>query len=495
MRSASDPQRLSTRRFFLLVLLGVLLIQAAWVLVVPPFRGLDEHDHAYKAAAVARGDWSPHHEEGPTRGQYMAVPRELVEAARPVCESLEYTGPDNCTPGPATDDGLVLVATAAAQYNPVFYFLSGTAARVLDGTGALYIMRAAGALGSAVLIALAAVALRRWARTRWPAVAFLLTAAPTMLYTTSVAAPNGVEVSAAMLVWCALLGLVASDKDRSWFVVMATVGAVPLVTVRSVGPLWLLLTVAAIVPLLGGRRLRDLLRSRAALACIGVVGTVTVGAAAWSLAASTNIPPAPEPESLNQLSVWSALPNETVLWVLQNVGAFPSRDNAAPPIVYAMVLGAWLALTVVALRAARRRERLTLAAVVLVSALVPIAATVATYDTFGTSWQGRYGYPFTMGFLLICGLVLDRARADAPRWLVWGAAALITTAQAIGQLGVLADEKVRSPLSGTDAWLTPSPLLVVGLQVAACVALGYALSGRPVRTAAPSEPAVDSLPR
>ncbi len=381
MRSASDPQRLSTRRFFLLVLLGVLLIQAAWVLVVPPFRGLDEHDHAYKAAAVARGDWSPHHEEGPTRGQYMAVPRELVEAARPVCESLEYTGPDNCTPGPATATGSSWSSTAAAQYNPVSYFLSGTAARVLDGTGALYIMRAAGALGSAVLIALAAVALRRWARTRWPAVAFLLTAAPTMLYTTSVAAPNGVEVSRsnAGLVRPARTGGIR--QGPTWFVVMATVGAVPLVTVRSVGPSGCCSPWPRSSPCWGAAGSVTFSGAAPPSPAPGSSRTVTVGAAAWSLAASTNIPPAPEPESLNQLSVWSALPNETVLWVLQNVGAFPSRDNAAPPIVYAMVLGAWLALTVVALRAARRRERLTLAAVVLVSAAVPIAATVATYDS------------------------------------------------------------------------------------------------------------------
>ena len=286
---------------------------------------------------------------------------------------------------------------------------------------------------SAVLIALAAVALRRWARTRWPAVAFLLTAAPTMLYTTSVAAPNGVEVSAAMLVWCALLGLVASTKDRSWFVVMATVGAVPLVTVRSVGPLWLLLTVAAIVPLLGGRRLRDLLQEPRRPR-LHRSGRVRHRRRRRMVAGGVDQHPARPPNPrVEPAAVWSALPNETVLWVLQNVGAFPSRDNAAPPIVYAMVLGAWrLYRRRPAGRAEARAADAGGGRVGVGS--VPIAATVATYDTFGTSWQGRYGYPFTMGFLLICGLVLDRARDDAPRWLVWAAAALITTAQTIGQL-------------------------------------------------------------
>ena len=150
-------------------------------------------------------------------------------------------------------------------------------------------------------------------------------------------------------------------------------------------------------------------------------------------------------------------------------------------------------LTFLAWRAARRSERLTLAWVVVVSAAVPLAATIVTYESIGTSWQGRYGYPFTMGFLLICGLVLDRARESAPRWIIWAAAALMTAAETIGQLSLLADERAGSPLAGTDAWPTPSPLLVVALQVAACAVLAYA--GARMSSPAPiaAETPVDTL--
>ena len=47
-------------RLFLLIFAGVLAMQSAWVLAVPAFRGMDEHEHAYKAAAVSRGQWNPH---------------------------------------------------------------------------------------------------------------------------------------------------------------------------------------------------------------------------------------------------------------------------------------------------------------------------------------------------------------------------------------------------------------------------------------------------
>ena len=41
-----------------LLFLGTLLLQSAWILTLPPFRGTDEFDHAFRAAQVAGGDWA-----------------------------------------------------------------------------------------------------------------------------------------------------------------------------------------------------------------------------------------------------------------------------------------------------------------------------------------------------------------------------------------------------------------------------------------------------
>ncbi len=40
------------------LLLGLCGLFAVWVLVMPPFAGSDEFDHAYRAAAAARGQWA-----------------------------------------------------------------------------------------------------------------------------------------------------------------------------------------------------------------------------------------------------------------------------------------------------------------------------------------------------------------------------------------------------------------------------------------------------
>ena len=78
-------------RLFGAVLLGCVLLQTAWTLAVPTFRGIDEYEHVYKAAAVARGDWSPDHRASPTGwGDVVVVPADLVEAARPSCESARH---------------------------------------------------------------------------------------------------------------------------------------------------------------------------------------------------------------------------------------------------------------------------------------------------------------------------------------------------------------------------------------------------------------------
>ena len=188
--SSNSPKgRPRLRRVFVWALLGIFAVQVAWVFTVPPFRGLDEHDHSYKVAAVARGDWSPRHEVSPDGwGEFVVVPAALVEAASPVCEALPYTTSDNCSAGPSHGGGLVEVADSAARYNPAFYALVGIPARWADGADSLYAMRLTAVFLCALLIAGAVTVLRSWAETDAPLVGLLLALTPTMVYTTSVGA-------------------------------------------------------------------------------------------------------------------------------------------------------------------------------------------------------------------------------------------------------------------------------------------------------------------
>jgi hypothetical protein len=468
------------RRTFAFVLIGVLLLQAAWMLVVPAFRGLDEHDHAYKAAAVARGDWSTTHEG--LRGQWgelVEVPRDLVTAARPVCESLSYTTSANCTAYRAGPGDRVEVTSSAARYNPVFYFVVGSVARPFSGDAALYAMRGAAAAMCAVMLALAAATLRgRDSQGRWAVVGLVAATSPVVVYSTTVAAPNGLEMASAAVVWAAASRLATGDAGTRGLLVAVTIGAVPLATVRTFGPLWLCLILVVVLAAFGTEHLRRLLRRADARLAAAGIGLAVIGGLVWSAAASTNAPP-PADQAGAAASVWTVLPGEVLLWLLQSVGAFPARDDPAPLVVYAAVLSGWAILVGLAARLASRRERAAILAVVAISVLLPSAVTVATYTAVGTAWQGRYSYPVAMGALILAGIALDRADVAAERALrVTGVLAAIGIAisQVASQLRVLGLDNPTLPLAKATGWPVPAALSVAVLTIAGAVALGCAIA-------------------
>lgn len=464
-------------------LLGIILIQAGWALVVPPFRGLDEHDHAYKAAAVSRGDWSASHRASDQGwGEFVAVPEALVAAAQPVCEELRYTTPDNCSAGRATDHGLVEVASSASRYNPAFYFLIGLPSRAFSGAASLYAMRATAAAMCAAFLILAAVTTRRWARTQWPLATVILSATPMMLYSTAVAAPNGIEVAGALLVWTSLIGLARDPNtvDRGLFVTLAGVGAVPLTTVRTLGPLWLGLIALTVAVMLTAPDLKRLLRERAVRVWLLSITGLTVLSAAWTVIASTNAP-----GTLmggRGESAWSALVESWVLWLFQAVAAFPSRDGLAPLAVYAIAFSSWWIVSMLALKHSGRRERIAAGLVVLMSSLIPVTVVLLTYEQAGPVWQGRYGYPYAMGFILISGLALDRMSHRWARtgWPIWAAAAVMLSTQVLGQLHVLRRQVLDSPLANTEHWLQPTASVVIALNVIGTALLALCLSRYPL---------------
>ena len=162
MGNASDAPR-----FVGGILLGLAILQALWIVTVPPFRASDEFDHAYRAAAVARGQWEATDPAADGRGTLVSVPADLVTAAHAQCADLSYTGHDNCNPAQRNDDGTVLVASGAGAYNPVYYWVVGTIARPFEGAAALYAMRVASAALCLLFMGLAAWALSLRRRGAW----------------------------------------------------------------------------------------------------------------------------------------------------------------------------------------------------------------------------------------------------------------------------------------------------------------------------------------
>ncbi|MBA8803991.1 hypothetical protein FB382_002282 [Nocardioides ginsengisegetis] len=465
-------------RHGLLMLVGVLIAQVAWVFALPPFRGSDEFDHVFRAAGVANGQWRLTQEASDGRGLVVAVPADLVAAAHDQCSALKYTGPDNCNPISRVSADTVTVATGAGNYNPLYYWVVGTVAKPFSGATALYAMRAASAFICALGIALSLTLLRSATSTpRWVVLGLLASLTPTVVYSSVVVAPNAPEMVAGLVLWSALLALgVPGRRPReiTGLVVLATSAAIPLALLRTLGPLWLVLIVLIAAAYEGMRQTVELVRSRPGVftAAGALVVSSVAAAVAWAVTSSSYVVHAGT-DSLGTVgsvhdvrASWTdAL--QVPVWMLQIVGAFPLRDEPAPTAVYPMVLVVVIGMLLATFVKGRGRRRWPVLAAVVVAMVLPVVLTLATLSTRGAIWQGRYELPFVMGILLLAGLTMDHraARASDEHRLALLGVVLLGAAQVISVVGVLRKELASGVSSGDSHWVHP-PVVVVGALMA-----------------------------
>ena len=461
---------MSPRRVAGLVLLGTLLLQSAWIAVMPPFRGTDEFDHAFRASAVAHGEWEAGDWVTFGRGRLVTVPASLVSAANGQCAALRYTGHDNCFPVARVhpDHGdMVTIGSSAAGYSPVFYWPVGMAGRPFSGAGSLYAMRIVAAVLCAVFVALGAWCVAAARLGTWSIAGLVLALSPVAIYTMMLPAPNGLELAAAASLWCALLALVVGVPPtlERRVLVVAGVSAVLLVGLRELGPEFLALIVGASAAVAPRRAWAVVRRHPGTVVVIGVLTAIHLaGVLLWRTSQAAFGPqPVPDPTTAMR-------PSFVVLWPLQAVAAAPFRDQAAPAAVYFLFAAVLLAFLWVALRAAPARLRGLIIGLLGVGFVMPLAATWATYSERGVIWQGRYGLAALVGIPLVASVPLRRWRPPRAERVLVPAAVLLVVVHAVSLLKVLHDERLR-PVSADDpAWHAPSPLLVVVLVVAGWLA-------------------------
>ena len=465
----------------ILVAGAFLLLQLAWLLTMPAATGIDEFDHIHRAASVGSGHWGYSHDEVDAdegRGGLIPVPEDIVAATNPACESRHYVGPANCNAYADAGGDMVLVASAAARYNPLFYVLVGYPSSVLDGDAALTAMRVAAAALSAGMLALGAVAIRSWARTGWPLLGLFVAATPTVVYSTSIAAPNGLNIVSGLTLWAALLGFLYGADDvvtRRRLLIIAGIAAVTLVNTHTLGLVWMGLIVVAVVVQRGSWTLPPVPRPQRRQTWLTVLAVLACAALAvvWILAAQTNDPAA---DATTFTESWweKALTIGVPLWPLQAIAAFPMRDEMAPLAVYAIGVSLMCSLAAVALvslvRQRNRSALLAIAFVAVVSYAVPLVLTALSFRHIGLAWQGRYEMPFTGGLLLLYAVAIERSKLRLPAAVAASVAGLLALMNLLGQV------RITRRYDGTGVaraigWDQPSPILL-GL-----LALGFAVLG------------------
>lgn len=403
---------LSTRRVFGGFLIGILLIQAAWIAAVPAFRGPDEFDHVFHAEGVVHGAYRSGHTISPrlARGTLIPVRRSVIEAASKVCASYPYTRLYDCYSYGDYDGDLGRVGSGAAGYNPAYYVVVGNAARPFHGVAVDYAIRALTAGICALMLAWAAALWTRLGRSRWRTLAFMTALTPVLLFSTTIAAPNGVSYAAAVLLWVAgLVILDGPERGPRSAGVAAAVGAVVMCNTHTTGPLWLLLIAVAWL-LLRPKALLRTLADRRYWVMVAVIALGTAASVLWTLTSRANLPSGSGSGAFSGGPQIGPLAGNEVAWLLQTIAVFPLRNQMAPPAVYVLWLIAFVFLLV---HAAKRGGNGLVAVLGIIGGLLAVqtALTYLAFQTDGYAWQGRYGLPLAVGLALIPGFIDTGRRA------------------------------------------------------------------------------------
>jgi hypothetical protein len=468
-----------------LVALGLVLTLGPWALAVPLFGGYDEIDHVFRASSAADGEILPSGRvlDG-QRGEVVHVRADVYQAAASYCERQGLAGQHGC-PAPLSGnvgtEKRVETVTAAARYQPLYYVVIGQVSRVASGPAVDALMRLLAAALVGVLLAWSFAVVRLWARTPWPYLGLLAALTPMFQFSGVLPAPNGLEMAAQLSLWAAAAGLVgcADPRVRLRLMMSMVPGAVVLVTLRSIGPVWLALWVMVVgLVLLGARRVLQLGREggRAVRRGLVLVTAAAVLGAAWTISQRTN---ALETVAGTHPLSPSVFVRGVAEWVLGAVAAIPhttSFGKAAfePPWMYPAALVGVTALVVGGFAVADRRGRLAMVSVLLVSLMVPLLLTVVSYSRSGPVWQGRYGIGFFAGVLMIAAQALDQREVPCRRLtlsLLWGSFA----GTSVLCLGWVALTQERFGL--THPW-SPGPWLLVVLMALGQAAWLTLLLGR-----------------
>ena len=471
-RAHVDPRR---RWVPLLLMAGIVVSQLAWMWGTPPFRAIDEIDHVFRSASVALGDVRPTQLPPEGRGALGRVPPGLAADAKGQCEALKYNGASNCTPTETLPDGNVLIASSAAPYSPVFYAVIGTLARPWDGVAALYVMRLACSLINALLLCAAAWCLLTRSRTGWPLTGLVVGLTPMAMYTSMVPAPNGLELSCAALLWCALLGLqTAQPRHHGRLLVSAAVAGTLLASIRLTGPIFIVLIVA-FVALAAPRATLRVVRRR----WQGVVAAavVTLAGALYQLHWMNTHPPVATRDDGTTYRLGLILV-QAPLWVFQWIGAFPYRDHPSSPVTYGACATALFFLFAAGLRRGDRRKWTALG-VVAACIVLPLAYTFATIATKGTFWQGRYALPLLIGAPLLIGLsldVADRHEGRLDRIAQQVMVGLVSIGSAAAVIHLVHVESHRAPSAADPHWHQPAAVSVIALAAVAGLCFSRAIA-------------------
>ena len=241
-----------------------------------------------------------------------------------------------------------------------------------------------------------------------------LAVTPTVVFLGGALNPNGVEIAAAIALWCGLLELL-SDRQRRPDRRMALRLAVPaviMVAMRPLSPALLLTIVGFVVIVLAEpSELRERWQSRSlrvATAVVAIGGVLSVGYLVLSRAVSAVGTYA----VLEQRSAGDVLSDapKTVGDSVEQMVALLGWVGRGAMFLPTWALRTWvvagLVLVVGGIVLGRTRARIGVIVLTAGALGFPIVSQLLSR---GTGWQGRYGLPLAVGIPIVAGWAVDRS--------------------------------------------------------------------------------------
>jgi hypothetical protein len=405
-----------------------------WALASPLMSVPDEPAHAIKAAAVARGQLSA--ETGGKQGDpaVVRVPAYFAELGLQTCTAFKPDLTAACAPqvDPA-NRAAATAATTAGNYNPFYYLLVGLPSRLLSGAPALYAMRIASGLMSAVFMTMAFVAATRLRRSEWPVAASVVALTPMVLFLSGSINPNSLEIvttAAFFLNLCVVL-----DNFKSLAAVRAPILAVGisgavLANTRALSLIWLAAAFVAALIIFGWRPLVAVLRDKLGIAMVALTGLGCAAGLAWLVLADSFKSLGGTPSTTTPDQAFAMMLDRTFDYANGYVGVMGWLDTPSPQGVQIFWHFAVAALLLGGLACRPVRARWAVLLVLAAIVFLPPILQSQVVEELGYIWQGRYLLALVVLLVTICGVALRsysfRASPTAKslgRWVLGGTVA------------------------------------------------------------------------
>lgn len=479
-----------------------------WAIATPISAAPDEPAHLIKAASVVRGEFIGTPSD---KGHIVQVPQYIAWTHAVTCFAFDANETANCDIEPPLDSAAIVPATTTAGlYNPIYYAVVGWPSLLFGSDAGIYAMRIVSGVFTSLFLALSFMMVSSWRRAQLPTLALAIITTPMLLFLSGTVNPNGIETTATLAVFVAMLSIVREPSQsllaqRSVVLVVASLAAV---NSRGLSPIWLAVALIAPLFLLSWPQLRALLTKRAVIAAIVGVALATTFALAWllgtsSLTAAIGDTAAPVVPGTGSPALYGFITTllSTFEYGASLIGLFGWLDTAAPvgvQFLWAALIGGLLFL---ALTFLRRREFWVFLSIAAAFVLLPAIIQGAYVTGGGYIWQGRYNFPLFACLMMAAGTfaathvprISDRSFSRAITVLVMS----MSLAQLYSFIVVLRRYVVGADQSWLDfvrapEWMPPGgTLVVVALYVLAMAGTSYLLA-RELKRARARESAIAS---